>query len=128
MTRFAAGVLSSLLTCLGVSAACAQSFPTKPVTILVGIAPGNSNDIPLRMMLPHLQKTLGQPVVIDYKPGAGGNIAYTTVAKNVAPDGYTLVASTSGVVTVPLFNKVACDAITDLPPVAIYARFRALMA
>ena len=109
------------------SAARAQIFPSKPITILVGFAPGNSIDIPLRMMLPHLQKSLGQPVVIDYKPGAGGNIAYGTVAKNVAPDGYTLVASTSGVVTVPLFNKVAFDPIADLPPVAIFARFRALL-
>jgi tripartite-type tricarboxylate transporter receptor subunit TctC len=128
MERFTARLGAVALLILPALPVFAQTFPSKPVTILVGFAPGNVIDTPLRMMLPYLQKALGQPVVLDYKPGAGGNIAYTAVARSVPADGYTLVASTSGVVTVPLFNKVNFDPIADLPPIGILSRFRALLS
>ena len=126
--RFLSRALTGAILLAFSGGAIAQDFPVRPVTIVVGFTPGNLIDTPLRMMLPYLQKALGQPVIIDYKPGAGGNIAYGSVARNAAPDGHTLVASTSGVVTVPLFNKVNFDPIADLPPVTIFMRFRALLA
>lgn len=85
----------------GAATAGAQDFPSKPITILVGYAPGGNIDVTARTVGQALSKVLGQPVVIENRPGAAGLIAQTAVAK-ARPDGYTMVlAGTTGFVLAP---------------------------
>src|SRR5262249_9743703 len=77
----------------------AQTYPDKPVRIVVPYAPGGSVDLVARVLGQKLQESFGQPVVIDNRAGAGGAIGVDAVAKS-KPDGYTLVASGSGAITV----------------------------
>ena len=96
----------------------AQQFPAKPVRIIVPSSPGVSTDLVPRSVSPTLAKVLGQPVVIENKPGAGMALAFEYVAKQSAPDGYTiLLASVSDLSLYPLLVKdVRFDALKDLPP------------
>jgi tripartite-type tricarboxylate transporter receptor subunit TctC len=75
--------------------ALAQAYPTKPVKIIVGFAPGSATDILARLVADSFSKSMGQPFVVENKPGAGGSVG-TAQAKEAAPDGYTLVAAGSG--------------------------------
>ena len=96
------------------TAALAQPWPSRPVKIVVGFAPGSGTDILARVMAERFSKTLGQPFVVENKPGAGGSIAAEQV-KNAAPDGYTLVAAGSGPfgVNPALYAKLPYDALRD---------------
>src|SRR4051812_41065329 len=85
--------LAALLACAAFNA-WAQSFPSKPVTLVVPVAPGGILDTVARMLAPEMSKNLGQPVIVDNKAGASGNIGATHVAKS-APDGYTLLVGYS---------------------------------
>jgi tripartite-type tricarboxylate transporter receptor subunit TctC len=76
-------------------AAAAQAYPTKPVKIIVGFAPGSATDILARLVADQFSKSMGQAFVVENKPGAGGSVG-TAQAKEAAPDGYTLVAAGSG--------------------------------
>jgi tripartite-type tricarboxylate transporter receptor subunit TctC len=124
-TKLGAIVLAAAL----VAPANAQEFPTKPIRILIGFAPGSIADIPARNVLaPEMSKALGQPVVVENRPGAAGLIAYEFVAKQAPADGHTLVWSTASMPTLPLFVKdVSFDPVRDLPPVSILMRFRTLL-
>jgi len=104
---------------LGASAALAQSYPQKPIRLVVGFAPGGSSDIAARAMQPHLEKRLGQPIVIDNRPGAGGVIGLDVVAKS-APDGYVIGIGAAGalVVNVSLREKMPFDPLTDFTPIS----------
>src|SRR6478672_4587347 len=75
--------------------ASAQTYPTRPVKIIVPFTAGSATDILARVVGDHLSKSLGQPFVIENKPGAGG-IVGTQAAKDAPPDGYTLIAAGSG--------------------------------
>jgi len=105
---------------LGTSAgALAQSYPQKPIRLVVGFAPAGSSDIVARTMQPHLEKRLGQPIVIDNRPGAGGVIGLDVVAKS-PPDGYVIGIGAAGalVVNVSLREKMPFDPLTDLTPIS----------
>jgi tripartite-type tricarboxylate transporter receptor subunit TctC len=114
---FAVAVLAGLLT--GTGAAAADVFPAKPVRIVVPFAAGGAIDIIVRASAQQLSKELGQQMVIDNRPGAGGNIGADIVAKSAA-DGYTLVAGTSAThgVNPSLYAKLPFDAKRDFVPVA----------
>src|ERR1700694_520203 len=84
--------------------ASAQTYPNKPIKLLVGFPPGGSADVVARVAADELSKELGVAVVVDNKPGAGGNIAWDALAKAPA-DGYTLLVSTDGVVSIALYRN-----------------------
>jgi tripartite-type tricarboxylate transporter receptor subunit TctC len=100
----------------------AAAFPAKPITIVVGSAPGGSNDVFARAIGKRLQESLGQPVVIDNKPAGGGVIANANVARAPA-DGYTLVVLSSTFTTgAAIRTNLQYDAIKDFKPVALLAK------
>ena len=100
------------------SSAWAADYPTRPVHILVGFAPGSSTDILARLVAQRLSERLAQSFVVDNRPGAGGNIA-TETAVNAPADGYTLLM-TSGANTInpTLYQKLSFDFLRDTAPVA----------
>jgi len=84
-----------LAAALAAGTAWAQSYPSKPIHVVVGFPPGGGNDIIARMVGAKMQESWGQPVLIDNKPGANSIIAAEFVAKS-APDGYTLLVNATG--------------------------------
>jgi tripartite-type tricarboxylate transporter receptor subunit TctC len=111
-----------VLAALAPAGACAQSYPTKPVRLVVGFTPGGGVDINARMLAPELGKAFGQQFIVDNRPGAGTNIANELVAKS-PPDGYTLLVNTAAVViNMSLYRKVNFDAIKDFAPISIFSQ------
>jgi len=101
--------------------ACAQSYPGKSVRVIVPWPPGQATDIAARLVAQKLQDSLGQPFVIDNKPGAGGSIGSEAAAKSAA-DGYTLLAASSGPLSImPNLQKVPYDPMKDFAPVSLIA-------
>jgi tripartite-type tricarboxylate transporter receptor subunit TctC len=102
--------------------ASAQSYPTRPVRWIVGYAPGGGNDILARMMSQWLSERLGQPFIIENRPGASTNIA-TEAAVKAPPDGYTLLlTSASGAINATLYEKLNFNFIRDVAPIASIMR------
>lgn len=100
----------------------AAAYPAKPITIVVGSAPGGSNDVFARAIAKRLQDAWGQSVVVDNKPSGGGVLANSVVAR-AAPDGYTLVVVSSTFTTgAAIRTNLPYDATKDLKPVAMLAR------
>src|ERR671931_263829 len=117
MKRFA--VLAAALLFAG--AAFAQSYPSRPVKVVVPWPPGQATDIAARVVAQKLQDALGQAFVIENKPGAGGAIGSEIVAKS-APDGYTLLAASSGPLSImPHLQKVPYEPLKDLAPISVIA-------
>jgi tripartite-type tricarboxylate transporter receptor subunit TctC len=101
--------------------ACAQAYPNRPVKVVVPWPPGQATDIAARIVAQKLQESLGQPFVIDNRSGAGGAIGSEVVAKS-APDGYTLLASSSGPISImPNLQKTPYDSLKDFAPVSLIA-------
>jgi len=95
----------------------AQTYPTRQVRIVVPFPPGGTSDILARTIGARLSAPLGQPVVIENRPGAGGNIAADHVAKS-APDGYTLIMGTSSLaISQSLYKKLTYDLVQDFAPI-----------
>jgi tripartite-type tricarboxylate transporter receptor subunit TctC len=102
--------------------AAAQAYPTRPLRWIVGFAPGGSTDILARVVGQWLSERLGQPVVIENRPGAGSNIA-TEAVVNAPPDGYTLLMiSPAHAVNATLYDKLNYNFIRDIAPVAGISR------
>ena len=96
----------------------AQSYPTRPISLVVFVGAGGAPDIVARIVAPPLSQRLGQPVVIDNRPGGGGNIALQAVARAPA-DGYTLLlVATPHAVNVTLYEKLDVNVMRDIVPVA----------
>lgn len=124
MFRFAmqAAVLTGAL--LGAPAAApAQTYPSRPITLIVTFPPGGSADIVARALEPKVAADLGQGIVIENRPGAGGNIGIGGVAK-AAPDGYTLGIAAAGVLAVNphIKQSMPFDPIKDLAPITLVAK------
>ena len=113
LTAFALALIAPL--------AWAQDYPTKPIKLITPYPPGGPTDVLARVVSPKLAERLGQPVVIDNKPGASGMIGADQVAK-AAPDGYTLLANASiHVINPSLYKDPPYDAIKDFAPVSLIA-------
>ena len=99
MRRMIFTAIAAAAVCIGavsaIDAARAQTFPSRPITLVVPFPPGGSTGIVARVIAEKMSETLGQPVVIDNRPGAGGLTGGRSVAKS-APDGYTLLATSTG--------------------------------
>ncbi len=113
--------LIALLAAASIASPARAAFPDKPIRFVVAFAPGSSTDIVARVLGEQLSSALGQPVVVENKPGAGGNIA-TVGVMNSPADGYTLLFhSVAYTVNPTLFANAGYDAINDLQPVALAA-------
>lgn len=117
LRRAAAGLLAALGVALAAPAA-AQSYPTKPIRLVVPFTPGGVTDTSGRLIADQLSKRLGQQVNVDNRPGASGNIGTQMVA-TAEPDGYTLVLAFDGtmVINPHVFAKVPFDTLRDFAPV-----------
>jgi tripartite-type tricarboxylate transporter receptor subunit TctC len=115
--RSAISLLAAAALTLPLSAT-AQSWPTKPIRLLVGFAPGGGTDIVMRAIAPKLGELLGQPIVVENRAGASGTIAADQVAKST-PDGYTLLAghANSNAIAPHVLPKVPFDALNDFTPI-----------
>jgi tripartite-type tricarboxylate transporter receptor subunit TctC len=101
----------------------AQSYPTRPVRLIIGYPPGGSADITARLTGQWLSERLGQPVVIESRPGAATNLATEAVVR-AAPDGYTLLlVAPANAINATLYDKLSFDSLRDLVPVAGIIRF-----
>jgi tripartite-type tricarboxylate transporter receptor subunit TctC len=115
--RLAVGFFLALMT----SMLWAQSWPTKPVRMIIAFPPGGPTDLVSRVLAQKLSEQLGQQVIVDNKPGAGGNIA-AELAARATPDGYTIFYNTSAIVIGPaLYGKVNYDTLKDFAPVLLTA-------
>lgn len=121
-----------LLTATLLCAACAlslpglaqENFPSKPIRIVVGYSAGGGNDIIVRVVAPKLSEGLGQPVIVENRPGAQGIVACELVAK-AAPDGYTLLMGPSGPMTMnpAIYSKLPYDPLKDYAPISMIGDF-----
>jgi tripartite-type tricarboxylate transporter receptor subunit TctC len=113
--------LFALLAALAAASAFAQPYPSKPIRLLLAFPPGGPTDINARIFAQKLGESMNQQVVVDNKPGAGGNIAAAEAAKS-APDGYTIFYNTSAISIAPsLYSKLNYDVAKDFAPVALTA-------
>jgi tripartite-type tricarboxylate transporter receptor subunit TctC len=102
--------------------ACAETFPNRSVRLIVPFAPGGLNDVVARLVQPHLENSLGQPVVVENRPAASGIVGTDFVAKAI-PDGHTLlVLASSHTVTAATRSKLPYDAERDLAPLALLGK------
>jgi len=116
-TRIAAVIVGSIA---GAAPGAAQQYPVKPIRIIVPYAPGGTSDILARQIGPKLTEAWGQPVIVENKPGANGNVGADFVAKS-APDGYTLLLTDLGglVISASVYPKLPFDPAKDFSPVVM---------
>jgi tripartite-type tricarboxylate transporter receptor subunit TctC len=116
--------LGTLILVCASAGAWGQTYPSKPIRIVVGFPPGGGNDIIARLVGAKMQDNWGQPVVIDNKPGANSIIAAEFVAKS-APDGYTLLVNATGGMSVNpvLYAKLPYDSLKDFVPISMVGSF-----
>src|SRR4051812_15330585 len=115
---FAAGVITSAAL---TAAQAAATSPSRPIRLIVSFAPGGSVDVVARTVAQKLSEAWGQQVVVDNRPGAGGNLSAEIAARS-APDGYTLYMSSASLVVNPsLYRKIAYDPLRDFAPVTLLA-------
>ncbi len=115
-------LLAIVALTLGITPAFAQTYPAKPIRIVVAYTPAGATDILARVVGQKLTEAWGQPVIIDNRPGANGNIGSEYAAK-ATPDGYTLLMVTAGThgINPGLYRKLGFDAVKDFAPVSLVA-------
>ena len=102
--------------------AWAQTFPSKPIRLVVGFTPGGGVDINARLLSPKFTEYFGQQAIVDNRPGAGTNIANEHVAKS-PPDGYTLLVNTAAVaINMALYKRPGYDALRDFAPLSLFSQ------
>lgn len=119
MTAIRKTLLTFALTALAAPAFCADAFPSRPIRVIVPYAPGGNVDISARIIATPLGEALGQTVVVDNRPGAGGNLGASLVAK-ATPDGHTLLVGSSGPLSVNpvIFKNLPYDSLKDFAPIS----------
>jgi len=117
-------ILSGIVLALLAAASAAQDYPNKPIRILVGYAAGGGNDIIVRVMTDELSRGLGQPVIVENKPGAQSIIAAEAAAR-AAPDGYTVFMGPSGPMTInpATYSKLSYSPTRDFAPISMICDF-----
>ena len=111
--RFFVAVLAAGLALAVPYAAIAQNYPSKPITMIVPWPAGGSSDIAMRAIAEAMAKILGQPMIVDNKPGASGTLGPATMAATGKPDGYTLSQMPITVVRIPLMQKTSFETLKD---------------
>lgn len=109
-------VLAGVMVSQALLAGAQSAYPNKPIRVLVGVPPGGSTDALTRVFAEWLQESMGQPAVVENKPGANTAVAADLVARSAA-DGYTLLVATEAFITMPLLTKTPYDPIKDFTPV-----------
>jgi tripartite-type tricarboxylate transporter receptor subunit TctC len=119
IARLGLAALAATLSC----AAAAETFPSRPITIVIPYPPGASTDQVARLVQPKLQDSLGQTVVLEHRGGGSGNIGNAAVAK-AAPDGHTILLSTNAIMTINphIFRKLPFDPLRDFAPLTTAVR------
>lgn len=120
--RMIGAVLAAGIALAAWAQPAAEKYPRQPVRMVVTFPPGGSSDAVVRMLVPRLNELLGQPVIVDNRPGAGGNIGITAVAK-APPDGYTMGVAAAGALSAnsSLYAKMPFDVQKDLRPMGMLA-------
>ena len=128
MLKTIVGHVFIALAVISASHAQAQQFPTKPVRLVVGFAAGGSTDKLARVLALRMTELLGQPVVVENRPGAAGNIAAETVATS-PPDGYTIFMATlsSQAINPHLYSKLRFDPVKSFEPITLVAKYPLLL-
>src|SRR5437016_11606839 len=113
-----------LFICTAVLSAAAQDYPSKPIRIIVGYAAGGGNDLIVRVMAPRMAEGLGQPVIIENKPGAQAIIA-TEYAAKAPPDGYTVLMGPTGPMTMnpATYARLPYSSTRDFAPISTIGQF-----
>jgi tripartite-type tricarboxylate transporter receptor subunit TctC len=115
-----AGLLSAVMMSSLTAVAAAAQFPNKPVTLIIGFAPGGPSDVMARILTKKMEEIFKQPVVVENRAGAGGGIAATAVSKAV-PDGYTILLATGSslAINVSLYKNLSYDPEKDFDPISL---------
>lgn len=127
--RLVAALLAALAASLPAAPGRADTFPSRPITVILPFAAGSASDVVTRIMVNKMSQTMGQPIVVDNRPGAGGNIG-TALGIKAAPDGYTWIATGTGPVAanVTLYRDLGYDPQKDLESVSPFAYFTIVIA
>ncbi|MEZ5665236.1 MAG: tripartite tricarboxylate transporter substrate binding protein [Burkholderiaceae bacterium] len=127
--KFITSLAAALMAVAVSPQSSAQTYPDKPVRIIVAYAAGQGTDIVTRFMAEHLSKELGQPFIIENRAGGGGNIG-TESAKQAAPDGYTLTMGTNAthVLNQYMYSNLSFDPVAHFDPIALVGSFPMVLA
>ena len=122
--RFILSTAVALATAFGGATAQAQSYPSRPITVIIPFAGGSASDVVSRIMFDRMSKSMGQPLVVENRPGAGGNSGTLQAAK-ATPDGYTLVGAGSGPIAanLELYKNLGYDPLKELSIISPFASF-----
>ena len=122
MKQLTRAALALLMAASAVTSLAQADYPRQPIRLVVTFPPGGSADAVVRMLVPKLNETLGQNVIVDNKPGAGGNIGLSLVAK-APPDGYTMGVGAAGALSAngSLYAQMPFDVSKDFRPVGLLA-------
>ena len=113
------GAVVAALAAIAATPAAAQTYPTHPLRLIVPFPAGGSNDVMARLIAPHLEQSLGQPVIVDNRPAAAGQVGTDAVAK-APPDGHTLLlVASSHTVTPALNSKLPYNTVKDFAPISL---------
>jgi tripartite-type tricarboxylate transporter receptor subunit TctC len=124
LKRFVVIAVAVLAVVLGGRHADAQTYPSRAIQVIVPFAGGSASDVVLRILLERMSRSMGHPIVVDNRPGAGGNIG-TAAAAKAAPDGYTLVMGSLGPFATnrTLYRELGFDPEKDFEPISLFAHF-----
>src|SRR6478609_6712012 len=121
MMKLSFAIAALALVALVTPDASAQSYPSKPIRLIVPFTPGGGVDINARLVAPKLQEYLGQPVIVESRPGAGTNIGNEFVAKS-PPDGYTLLINSGPMaINMALYKNLNYDTLRDFVAISLFS-------